>query len=174
MSEIQMELRPYFHDTDFQEIKDWISDERTHALWSANWFQYPLDKDNFACILADAAVKKGDAPMIATVEDGKAAGFFCYSLNSDTGEVMLKFIVVNPAYRGKGIAVEMLKRAAAFVFENTNAIAVQLNVFSVNERAKRCYEKAGFTQRKVTEKAFPYKDEIWDRYNMVFERKNMN
>ena len=171
MSEIQMELRPYFHDTDFQEIKDWISDERTHALWSAMRFDYPLEKDNFACALARAALKNGDAPMIATVEDGKPAGFFCYSLNSDTGEVLLKFIVVNPAYRGKGIAVEMLRRAAAFVFENTNAIAVQLNVFSVNERAKRCYEKAGFTLRKITEKAYPYQEEIWDRCNMVLPRE---
>lgn len=172
MSEIQMELRPYFHDTDFQEIKDWISDERTHALWSAMRFDYPLEKDNFACALAQAALQNGDAPMIATVEDGKAAGFFCYSLNSDTGEVLLKFIVVNPAYRGKGIAVEMLRRAAVFVFENTNAIAVQLNVFSVNERAKRCYEKAGFIQRRITENAFCYKEENWDRYNMIYTRKN--
>jgi hypothetical protein len=36
----------------------------------------------------------------------------------------------------------------------------------------RCYEKAGFVERKLTPDAFAYKDETWGRCNMVFSRKS--
>ena len=52
------------------------------------------------------------------------------------------------------------------------ALAVQLNVFPENERAKRCYEGAGFTERKTTPDAFKYQDESWGRCNMVQKRED--
>ena len=87
---------------------------------------------------------------------------------------MLKFVVVNPAYRGKGIAKEMLEAAAVYAFEDTKADALQLNVFPENERAKKCYLKAGFTERNTTENAFIFKDESWGRCNMVLRKNKEN
>ena len=85
-------------------------------------------------------------------------------------EGMLKFIVVDPEQRGKGTAQEMLHLAAEYAFEKTGASAVHLNVFSANPRAKRCYEKAGYRERNTTPGAFPYKEEKWDRINMILKR----
>ena len=65
---------------------------------------------------------------MAMNDDGEPAGFFCYSLNNETKEGMLKFIVVNPAFRGKGIARDMLKAASDYAFKN-GAELVHLNVF---------------------------------------------
>lgn len=31
-----MRLRPYIPSHDFDSIKNWVTDERTNALWSAN------------------------------------------------------------------------------------------------------------------------------------------
>ena len=164
-----MELRKYDSGRDFEIIKNWIDDERTHAMWCANLFEYPLNRENFARVLEDAAKKYGDVPYIA-MEDGREVGFFCYHTNQNTKEGMLKFVIVNPECRGKGIANEMLKSVVEYAFENTGAELVQLNVFPENIRAKKCYEKAGFVERNITENAFAYKDEFWGRCNMIIRK----
>jgi RimJ/RimL family protein N-acetyltransferase len=46
-----------------------------------------------------------------------------------------------------------------------------INVFPENPRAMRCYEKAGFVVRNFTPDAFTYKDEIWGRCNMIFNKE---
>lgn len=161
-----MKLREYLPSKDFDNIKSWIDDERTHAMWCAGRFEYPLEKENFEAVLEDMHSKWGDTPFIASLDDGNNVGFFCYSLNDETKEGMLKFIVVNSLLRGKGVAKEMLELASQYAFEETGAKALHLNVFSENIRAKKCYQKAGFTERSVTENVFSYKDESWGRCNM--------
>ena len=162
-----MILREYLHEQDFEKIKNWVTEERAHAMWCANLFAYPLNKENVAEVLSSAAEKFGDVAYIAALEDDKEAGFFCFSVNQETNEAMLKFVVVNPEYRGKGIAAQMLDLIVKKAFEEKHADAVQLNVFPENPRAKKCYQKAGFTERKTTENAFAYKEESWGRCNMV-------
>ena len=162
-----MKLREYLPSKDFDIIKNWIDDERTHAMWCACRFEYPLEKENFEEVLKDMHSKWGDTPFVASLDDGNTVGFFCYSLNNETKEGMLKFVVVNPSLRGKGVAMEMLDLASQYAFEETGAKALHLNVFSENIRAKKCYHKAGFTERSVTENAFSYKEESWGRCNMI-------
>ena len=162
-----MKLKEYIPSKDFDSIKNWIDDERTHAMWCACRFEYPLEKENFEEVLKDMHSKWGDTPFVASLDDGNTVGFFCYSLNNETKEGMLKFVVVNPSLRGKGVAMEMLDLASQYAFEETGAKALHLNVFSENIRAKKCYQKAGFTERSVTENAFSYKDESWGRCNMI-------
>ena len=166
----ELKLRLYDNDKDFEAIRNWVIDERTHAMWCANLFNYPLDKNNVAEVLAFAYEKYGDRPFILTTADGELACFLCFSLKKENKEVMLKFIVVNPEFRGKGIAQEMLKTVREYIFTNTEAELVQLMVFPENIRAKKCYEKAGFTERSLTENAFNYKDESWGRCNMIFRK----
>ena len=167
-----MKLRQFNPEKDFDTIKTWITDERTHAFWSANRFSYPLDRENFKNVLEEGNRSYGDTPFVATDETDTAIGFFIYSYNQETKEGMLKFIVVDQECRGKGVAREMLKLATEQAFENPDTQAVHLNVFPENARAKHCYEKAGFTERKTTPGAFAYKDELWDRCNMVIKRED--
>lgn len=167
-----MKLRKFEIDSDFEAMKDWVTDERTHAMWCANLIKYPLSKEHLADTLAEAANRFGDVPYVAVSDDDKVVGFFCYAFNNETKEVMLKFVVVDPETRGKGIAREMLSLAIKQAFETSEAVGVQLNVFPENQRAKKCYEKAGFVERNLTPNAFSYKDESWGRCNMVFRSMN--
>ncbi len=165
-----MRIRPYIECKDFDEIKNWMTEERTHALWCANLIQFPIEKDNFERVMQETAERFEDSPYVATSDKGELIGFFCYSVNTDSNEGMLKFVMNNPQYRGKGYGKEMLRLAVKYAFEITNAQAVQLNVFPENERAKKCYESVGFTERKTDLNAFSYKDESWGRCNMVIRR----
>ena len=166
-----MRLRNYTADKDFDVIKNWITEPRAHAMWCANIFSYPLSKDNMNEKLEYAASQFGDAPFIAETDDGEAVGFFCYNTNTETKEGMLKFVVLNPDFRGTGAAGEMLNLVKDYAFNEAGAEALHLNVFPENPRAKRCYEKAGFVERNLTENAFEYEGELWGRLNMII-RKN--
>ena len=165
-----MRLRPYIDCRDFCEIKNWITEERMHAMWCANLIQFPIEKDNFEKIMQEAAERFGDSPFVATTDTGELIGFFCYSVNMDTNEGMLKFVMNNPEYRGKGYGKEMPQLAVNYAFEITNVQAVHLNVFPENTRAKKCYESVGFVERKTDLNAFPYKEESWGRCNMIIRR----
>lgn len=165
-----MRLRPYIPSHDFDSIKNWITDERTNALWSANHAPYPLEKDAFDEFLADMYTKYGDCPFVAATDDGKVVGFICCGVNFDSNEAMLAFVLIDPAQRGKGYGREMIQLAAKYCLEILKADAVQLNVFTVNERARKCYESAGFTERHTEENAFACGDEMWGRCNMVFKK----
>lgn len=164
-----MRIRPY-QDKDFNIISQWITDERLHALWCANIISYPLEKNSFDDMLHKMEEQFGDSPFVATTDDGQVVGFFCFSVNLNTNVGMLKFVVVDNTIRNKGYGYEILKLAINYAFEIAKAVAVQLNVFSENPGAKRCYEKVGFKERTLTENAFSFKDESWGRCNMLITR----
>ena len=63
----------------------------------------------------------------------------------------------------------MLGRVVATALADENVQAVQLNVFSVNEPARKCYQKIGFVERNVTKEAVNFGDETWDRINMLIK-----
>ncbi|MBO4877299.1 MAG: GNAT family N-acetyltransferase [Ruminococcus sp.] len=165
-----MRLRPYIHCLDFETLRKWMTDERTHSLWSAGRFPFPLEGNSFRQSLDDIALRSCDAPFIATDDDGKPVGFFCYSVNPASNEGMLKFVMIDSSLRGKGYGRQMIELAVSYAFQFTGAEAVILNVFSVNEAAKHCYLSAGFTVRTETPDAFAYKNESWGRCNMIIHK----
>lgn len=165
-----MRIRPYISDLDFDVIKNWITDERTHAMWCANLIRYPLQKGNFDETLEQLAVRYEDCPFAALTDEGKTVGFFCYSVNKETNEGMLKFVIIDPELRGRGYGREMVRLAVKYGLEFTGAKAVQLNVFAENINAKKCYLSAGFKERANTDNAFRFRDEMWTRCNMVIKR----
>ena len=123
-----MRIRPY-QNKDFDIISQWITDERSHALWCANLMTYPLEKNSFDALLQEAEERFGDSPFVATTNDGQVVGFFCFSVNLHTNEGMLKFVVIDNTMRNKGYGCEMLKLAIKYAFEIAKADAVHLNVF---------------------------------------------
>ena len=123
-----MRIRPY-QNKDFDIISQWITDERSHALWCANLMPYPLEKNSFDALLQEAEERFGDSPFVATTNDGQVVGFFCFSVKLHTNEGMLKFVVIDNTMRNKGYGCEMLKLAIKYAFEIAKANAVHLNVF---------------------------------------------
>ena len=154
-----MRLRPYIPSIDFEIISSWITQPREHAMWCAGRTKFPIESEDFQRLLDDIAVRCGDAPFVATAQDGTPVGFFCYSVNTVTNEGMLKFVMIDPSHRGKGYGKEMLKLAVSYAFEFTGAERVRLCVLSVNDRAKQCYGSVGFTETGADKNIFSYEDE---------------
>ena len=165
-----MRLRPYIPETDFDVIRNWITDPRTHALWCAGRFDYPLSREIFDEKLRDYRTRNGDVPFAAVGDDDRPVGFFCYSLRAETNVGRLAFVVVDPALRGQGYGKAMLKLAADYAFTVSGADAVRLSVFTGNTRAEKCYESVGFREEKTDPDAFTYRDESWGRRSMVLRK----
>ncbi len=92
-------------------------------------------------MLQDVEERFGDSPFVATTDAGKVIVFFCFSVNMNTNEGMLKFVVIDSTIRNKGYGCEMLNLAIKYAFEIAKANAVQLNIFPENPGAKKCCEK---------------------------------
>ena len=84
-----MQIRTFNLTEDFDVIKTWITDERTHMMWCANLITYPLEKEKLRSFLSEIAGKFGDSPFVAVDDEGRVVGFYCYSLNHETHEGML-------------------------------------------------------------------------------------
>ena len=166
-----MRLRPYISAKDYQHVEKWISDERTHSLWCADRIPYPMTEVSLNDLLKREAEEWSGSAYVATEDDGQPVGFFVYSVNAENDEAFLRFIVVDSAKRGKGYGFQMLKLAQKYAFEVTGAASVHLNVFDVNESAKKCYSNAGFTEQWIDKDAFTHKEESWGRCHMVAEKK---
>ena len=50
-----MQIRTFNLTEDFDVIKTWITDERTHMMWCANLITYPLEKEKLAGLKAQLA-----------------------------------------------------------------------------------------------------------------------
>lgn len=166
-----MRLRPYKHRFDFEQIRNWSTDRRVHALWCADRMSFPLEKDNMASVLDEMFGKTGDCPFTATEDDGTVVGFICCSVNIENNEAMLKFVMVDPARRKQGLGRQMLELAVRYCFDILNADMVHLNVFTANEAAKRCYESVGFKERNTEPGAFTFENESWGRCNMFIKKE---
>ena len=165
-----MKLTSFDPQRDFDTIKDWITDKRTHTMWCGRNFAFPLEKEDFIRGYAGFAERFGDVPYLAVSDEGEAQGFFSLCKEPETGEYLLKIVVVKPRCRGTGAAREMLRLAAERAFSDAGAPAVHLKVFLENVRAKRCYESVGFTERSTKHDALSYGEESWSLCDMVLPR----
>lgn len=165
-----MRIRPYIHSKDYKYIAQWIDNEKVHAFWCANHLPYPVTPEAFRNLLEKNAMDWTDSAYVATKNDGKVTGFFCYSLNTENNTGFMKYIIVDKAQRGKGYGKEMLALALQYAFQITGATSVQLNVFNENISAKRCYEKAGFIEKAVEKNVFGFGKELWSRCSMIAEK----
>lgn len=161
-----MRLRPYL-TKDYPYIQNWIEDPRTYALWCAGILPFPLTQENFQTILAEKERDFGACGYTFTEDDGRPVGFLMYNVNDSENSGFASFIVVDSSLRGKGYGAQMLRHLLKYAFTITNVSKVQLNVFDVNERAKKCYEKVGFSEKCFTPEALTFEGESWGRYLMA-------
>jgi len=103
-----------------------------------------LVKGYFKWLLA----RDAEGFMVAEL-DGKAVGFVACDTNwisifelKRVGEIHEIFVL--PSYRGVGVASKLLSSALSYAVERGRDLA-ELWVGEANERAKRFYEKRGFS-----------------------------
>ena len=160
-----MRLRPY-RKSDFIYLQKWVTDARTHALWCAGRLPFPLTEESFQDMLVTSEREWGSCGYTFTEDSGQPVGFLLYNINEEENYGFASYIAIDSSLREKGYGTQMLKLLLKYAFLITNVAEVCLNVFDINEFAKRCYEKAGFSEAAFTPGAFMYEGELWGRVLM--------
>ena len=95
---------------------------------------------------------------------------FCLYLENEEKEGFIKFVIVNPEDRGCGYGTEFMKMILTHAFSNPDIQNVRLNVFEVNEAARKCYKKVGFQERNYYPERLKKGSEYWGAYSMIVYR----
>lgn len=80
-------------------------------------------------------------------------------------------ILIGPKGRNQGFGSEATRLIIDYVFQNTDLKQITLGVYSFNPRAKRVYEKIGFTVDSIDEDDLEFEGQMIDAINMVLTRE---
>jgi RimJ/RimL family protein N-acetyltransferase len=87
---------------------------------------------------------------VRTLDRDRLIGFVAlHSIEWNNGAGMLSIGIGDPDYRSKGYGSDALRLALRYAFHELNLYRLGLDVTSVNTRAIRAYQKAGFQQEGI-------------------------
>ena len=143
-----MRLRGYTKD-DASVIAGWIRSEEEMYKWSADRInRYPISGEDIDGNYSQQMESGRFHPFMAVDDAGRPVGHFIirYPQADDDSSVRFGFVIVDPAFRGKGCGREMLRLGLLYAAESLHARRVDLGVFEGNESARRCYASLGFRE----------------------------
>ncbi|HKI01979.1 MAG TPA: GNAT family protein [Thermoanaerobaculia bacterium] len=166
-----IELIP-FTEADIDRLTGWIPSLEVHLFWTASVFEYPLPREPFAKFLRDSA-ERGDRLIYKAVlrESGEACGHIeLGAIDRRNRFLRIGRVLLNPAFRGRGLGMEMMRSALALAFDDMDMHRVELGVFDVNPGAIACYERVGFRHEGVRRESFKAPEgaavEYWSEVTM--------
>lgn len=172
MSGDSLRLRPYRPD-DAMTIVGWLMDERALRMWSADRYgAYPITAEDVNRQYADRLSTDGFFAMTACDEAGVRGHLTMRYTDAEKRTLRFGFVIVDPAFRGRGLGREMLRLALIFAFEVMQAQQVTLGVFEQNAAARRCYRAAGFREVNLDiPEIYRVLGEDWSCVEMVLSRQ---
>jgi ribosomal-protein-alanine N-acetyltransferase len=115
-------------------------------------FPLPWKRDHFLHEIA----APHSYPFVADYNNGKLAGYVCVTALFEEAQIM--DIAVDPAMRGRGIALLLMKHVFALAREK-GAEVMSLEVRSTNVAAITLYESLGFVRTGCRPKYYEGKDD---------------
>jgi RimJ/RimL family protein N-acetyltransferase len=127
-------------DEDSDPLFAWINDPELVRLSAV--FR-PVTREEHDAWFASVRARE-DVAIFALREDGELVGTCQLIVDGDEAELRIRIGVASAQGRGRGTAA--VRALVAFGFEELGLRRIWLQVFAVNARAIRAYEKAGFTR----------------------------
>ena len=151
---------------DLEKLITWAEDEKAMLQWCGPVFDFPLTIDQLKIYFAET---KGTEPSRliykAIDSSGNLAGMCELGAISRRNEsASLCRIFTDKNFRGKGIANQLITEVLKLAFEKLGLTRIELNVYTFNLPAIKCYENLGFKREGVRRKSTKYQNEFWDGY----------
>jgi ribosomal protein S18 acetylase RimI-like enzyme len=138
-----------------RHLMTWFSDKPSVQIWCGPVFRHPFTEETFV-----EDMRWGDIATFALVDDGGTMIAFG-QLYIKQGRAHLARLAVSPARRGQGLASILIDKLIEKARELYQATENSLYVMRTNERALRCYLKAGFVEAPVPEGEKTYPDQMF-------------
>ncbi len=133
---------------------------------SFHWnFEFPLEEDQLARFFLTGSTPDGLRRMqfkAVDIDSNAMVGQIGFSRIWDkTNAAHLGPVIVAPSARRRGVGLQMVQQLVKFGFEQQHLHRIELVVFSFNDAAVSCYEKAGFRTEGVMRDIVRVGDEYW-------------
>jgi len=126
------------NEQDVLQVVGWVPDAAALYLFSGTRLTWPLTAQQLQSMVG----VDGVTSSVVVLPSGDLVGHF--DLAIDASVARLGRVIVNPALRGRGLAITVVHLALAEA-QQLGVEVVRLNVISTNEPAIRTYRRAGFT-----------------------------
>jgi ribosomal protein S18 acetylase RimI-like enzyme len=140
---------------DAREVMTWFTDAESVMLWGSPFTRFPLREETF---FTDTEWEE-IASRVARDEEGHLVAFGQFY--PKLGRCHLARLVVNPAFRRRGLGVRFIGALMAHGGEALRTDEFSLYVMTANKAAWTCYKKLGFHMEP-----YPHNDPHLD--NCVF------
>lgn len=157
-------------EKDMKKFLKWINDSEIinnisifrpiAEINEEEWYNQTIKDENIICF------------AIKIKETNEFIGDVMLQLNWKDRFAILGILIGEKNYWNKGFGTETVELATKYAFETLNLHRVELSVYSFNERAKRCYIKAGFIEEGIKKEAYFVNGKYWDVIMMAKINKN--
>ncbi|MEO8514166.1 MAG: GNAT family protein [Ignavibacteria bacterium] len=152
-------------ESDLPVLVNWAKDEKTLIQWCGPVFDFPLTIEQLQPYFRESVKTNPQRFIFKAVINDKIAGMSELGAISQKHETAsLCRIFVDESFRGQGIADLLISNVLEFGFKKLNLTRIELNVYTYNIPAYKCYEKLGFQREGLKRKITKYKNEYWDGY----------
>ncbi len=128
----------------------WVPDDRD-LLWLAPRTAPPLSAQK---VIDWAGPRKVNLMLRHHHQDQPVGYGELNKMRIDPRHLWLGHIIVDPAWRRRGIGLLFVRKLLTMAFEQHHAHRVSLIVFPENQSAVKCYEKAGFVAGRIESHRF--------------------
>jgi RimJ/RimL family protein N-acetyltransferase len=147
---------------DFATILTWFPDEAALVQWGGPDVRFPLDAEQLEGPLQESLLQPPARLIWVGELDGRVIAHASVALDWRHGVARLGRVCVNPAYRGRGLAVPFLSQIRDIVFGMAEFERLELNVYTRNHAAIRTYKRLGFVEEGVRRSSVRVGEARWD------------
>ena len=151
-----------FSENDFDNLISWITSKEELIQFAGPIFEFPLSQEQLQKYISDSNVIAYKV-MYANEHIGHAE----INLTERSLPKLCRILIGNKNYRGKGLGLQLVELLLQICKEEFNANLVELNVYDWNEKAIKCYERAGFQFNREKQREIIVEGKKWVSLNMI-------
>ena len=160
-----------FTSADFNQLMEWVDDERLMKEWSGSMFSYPLSEAGLAWYVEGSNNLNDPGVFIYKAVDSKTGitvghiSLGGISTRDRAGRIT-RVLVGNTTERRRGICQGMVKALLRIGFEELKLHRISLGVYDFNHAAVNCYLKCGFQQEGLMRDVVKHGNDYWSLIEM--------
>ncbi len=159
-----MHTREYNNtEEDFLLLQRWINNEIVNRYWCAGMFSWPLTREAIGAFISGSSSRHA---YLAVDDEDTVFGFFILQSDEQHNSELIRLVIIDDTIRGKGYGSALLTLAAEIAFRERGRDFVELDVFTENEKAMKCYERNGFVIQKDVDADVVIDGKNCTRYHM--------
>jgi len=156
-----LRIRPLTR-ADFATILTWFPDEAALVQWGGPDVRFPLDAAQLERPLEESLVQPPARLIWVGELETSVIAHATVALDWRHGVARLGRVCIDPAYRGRGLAVPFLSRIRDIVFGMAEFERLELNVYTRNHADIRVYQRLGFVEEGVRRSSVRVGQTRWD------------